>query len=64
MEIGMPLWLILFFVAGFLLFGVKISGESANQDKYSKVRLFLLLAVVLFAIAGIADFVRWARSSS
>jgi hypothetical protein len=63
MEIGMPLWLILFFVAGFLLFGVKISGES-NQDKYSKLRLFMLIAVVLFAVAGIADFVRWVRSSS
>ena len=58
----MPLWLIFFVVAGFLLFGFKISGDRRNDSGFPKLRLFLLLAVVLFALAGIADFVRWVRA--
>ena len=58
-----PLWLILFVVAGFLLFFVKISGERPDQPKSSPLRLFLFIAVLLFAIAGIADFVKWVRGT-
>ena len=58
----MPLWLIFFVVAGFLLFAFKISGERRNDADFPKLRLFLLLAVLLFAAAGIVDFVRWVRA--
>ena len=58
----MPLWLIFFVLAGFLLFAFKVSGERSDHSEFPKVRLFLLLAVVLFAVAGIADFVRWVRA--
>jgi hypothetical protein len=58
----MPLWLIFFVLAGFLLFAFKVSGERNNDSNFPKVRLFLLLAVLLFAVAGIADFVRWVRA--
>ena len=58
----MPLWLIFFVVAGFLLFAFKISGDRRNDADFPKLRLFLLLAVLLFAVAGIADFVRWVRT--
>jgi len=58
----MPLWLIFFELAGFLLFAFKVSGERSDDSEFPKVRLFLLLAVVLFALAGIADFVRWVRA--
>ena len=56
-----PLWLILFVVAGFLLFFLKISGDLPDQPRSSGLRLFLFLAFLLFAIAGIADFVKWTR---
>lgn len=58
-----PLWLILFVVAGFLLFFVKISGERPDQPKASPLRLFLFIAFLLFAAAGIADFVKWVRGT-
>ena len=58
----MPLWLIFFVVAGFMLFAFKVSGDQHNDSGFPKVRLFLLLAVLLFAVAGIADFVRWVRA--
>lgn len=58
----MPLWLIFFVVAGFLLFAFKVSGDRRSDSDFRKVRLFLLLAVLLFAVAGIADFVRWVRA--
>ncbi len=57
----MPLWLTLFVIAGFLLFGFKISGDPRNDVEWPKVRLLLLIATVLFALAGVADFVQWAR---
>ena len=58
----MPLWLIFFVVAGFMLFAFKVSDDQHNDSGFPKVRLFLLLAVLLFAVAGIADFVRWVRA--
>jgi len=58
----MPLWIILFVIAGFLLFVFKISGDRRSDTEFPKLRLFLLLAVLLCAAAGIADFVRWVRS--
>ena len=54
--------MIFFVVAGFLLFAFKISGERRNDADFPKLRLFLLLAVLLLAVAGIADFVRWVRA--
>lgn len=59
--LGMPLWLMLFVVAGFLLFGFKISGDPQNDVKWPKFRVLLLVAAALFALAGIADFVQWAN---
>lgn len=58
----MPLWLILFIGAGFLLFAFKVSGDRRNDLDFPKVRLFLLLAVLLLAVAGIADFVIWVQA--
>jgi len=58
----MPLWLIFFVLAGFLLFAFKISGDRRNDAGFPKLRLFLLLAALLLAIAGIADFMRWVRA--
>jgi hypothetical protein len=55
-----PLWLILFVVAGFLLFFFKIAGDPTGQRKSSSLRLFFFLTFVLFALAGIAAFVKWA----
>jgi hypothetical protein len=61
-----PLWLILFVVAGFLLFFLKIFGDRPNPSSRSnsaRLRLFLFLAFLLFAVAGIADFVKWVRGT-
>ena len=58
--VGIPVWLILFAVAGFLLFFFKIAHNPAEREELSKLRLFFLIAAILFAIAGIADFVIWA----
>jgi len=44
-----------------MLFFLKISGDSTNQDRYPTTRLFLFIATILVAIAGVADFVRWAN---
>jgi len=57
---GIPVWLVLFVVAGFLLFFFKIAGNPSEREELSKLRLFFLIATILFAIAGIADFVIWA----
>jgi hypothetical protein len=57
---GIPVWFLLFVAAGFLLFLFKIASSSPNDEKLSKFRLFLIIATVLFALAGIADFVVWA----
>lgn len=62
---GVPLWLVLFIIAGVLLFLLKISAEDTRpEDKKpwsSSLRLFLAIATVLFAIAGIVHFVAWVR---
>lgn len=65
-HMPIPLWLILFVVAGFLLFFLKISGDRPNpssQPTSSRLRLFLFLVFLLVAIAGIADFVKWVRGT-
>lgn len=61
---GIPIWLILFIIAGFLLFLFKVAGNPSEREELSKLRLFFLIATILFAIAGIADFVIWASPSS
>jgi len=61
---GIPVWLMLFAVAGFLLFFFKIAGNPAEREKLTRLRLFFLIATILFAIAGIADFVIWASPLS
>lgn len=58
-----PLWLILFVLAGFLLFFFKISGDRPDHSNSSRLRLFFFLAFLLFAVAGIAAFVTWVRGS-
>jgi hypothetical protein len=58
---GIPIWLILFIVAGFLLFFFKVAGNPQNRDELSKLRVFFLIATLLFAVAGIADFIVWAK---
>ena len=57
---GIPVWLILFIVAGFLLFLFKVAGNPQHREELSKLRVFFLIATVLVAVAGIADFVVWA----
>lgn len=61
---GIPVWLPLFVAAGVLLFFFKVAGNPAEQEKLSKLRLFFLIATILFAIAGVADFVVWATPAS
>lgn len=61
---GIPIWLILFVAAGFLLFLFKIAGNPHDREELSKLRLFFLIATILFAIAGVADFVVWATPAS
>lgn len=60
-----PVWLILFMVAGFLLFLFKVvdnpQNRSQNGAELSRLRVFFLIAILLFAVAGIADFVIWAK---
>jgi len=62
--VGIPVWLILLIVAGFLLFLFKVAGNPQdrpqNDEELSKLRVFFLIATLLFAAAGIADFVVWA----
>lgn len=61
---GIPVWLFLFVIAGFLLFFFKIAGNPSQKEELSKLRLFFLIATILFAVAGIADFVIWATPPS
>jgi len=58
---GIPVWIVLLVIAGFLLFFLKISGDSVNQQRYPTTRLFLYIAVILILVAGAADFLRWAQ---
>ena len=61
---GIPVWLILFTIAGFMLFLFKVAGNPQdrpqNSEEISSLRIFFLIATLLFAVAGIADFVVWA----
>ena len=61
---GIPVWLLLFVAAGFLLFFFKIASNPSQTEQLSKLRVFFLIATILFAIAGIADFVIWASPLS
>lgn len=61
---GIPVWLLLFAASGFLLFLFKIAGNPSEREELSKLRLFFLMAAILFAIAGIADFVVWVSPAS
>ena len=60
---GIPVWLVLFVAAGFLLFFFKIAGNPSQDEKLSTLRLFFLIATILFALSGIADFVIWVNPS-
>jgi len=61
-----PLWLVLFIIAGLLLFFFKISGDRLSHceepPKSFYVRLFLFIAFLFFAVAGIAAFAKWINS--
>ena len=61
---GIPVWLILFTIAGFMLFLFKVAGNPQdrpqNSEEISSLRIFFLIATLLFAVTGIADFVVWA----
>jgi hypothetical protein len=63
-SVAIPIWLVLFVAAGFLLFLLKVSGDSKEREKRGRWWLFLLIATLLCAIAGIADFVRWTQGDS
>ena len=60
-----PLWLVLFMVAGFLLFILKISSREKSLDADSKrivsFRLFLMIAIAFLALAGLLHFYHWAQ---
>ena len=58
---GIPLWAILFVIAGIILFLLKMSGESTNQDRYPTAKLFLWIGTIFVAVVGIVDFIRWAN---
>lgn len=58
---GIPVWLILFVVAGFLFFFLKISGDQVNQDKFPTLRLFVFIAAIFISVTGVAGFVQWAN---
>jgi hypothetical protein len=57
---GIPLWAVLFVVTGIILFFLKMSGESTNQDRYPTTKLFIYIGAIFVAIVGIVDFIRWA----
>jgi hypothetical protein len=57
---GIPLWGILLAIAGILLFFLKMSAGSTDQDRYPTTRLFLYIAAIFIAVVGFADLVRWA----
>lgn len=58
---GIPLWVILFVVAGLIFFFLRMSGESARQDRYPTTKLFLYIGVIFIAVVGVADLIRWAN---
>jgi hypothetical protein len=58
---GIPLWAILFGLAALILFFLKMSGGSTNQDRYPTAKLFLYIGVTFVSVVGIVDFIRWAN---
>ena len=58
---GIPLWVILFGVAGLIFFFLKMSGESSRQDRYPTSKLFVYIGAIFVAVIGIVDFIRWAN---
>ena len=57
---GIPLWAVVFGVTALILFFLKISADSTNQDRYPTTKLFVYIATILIAVVGIVDFIRWA----
>jgi peptidoglycan/LPS O-acetylase OafA/YrhL len=64
-DFSIPLWLIFFVLAGFLLFILKISSDRKSAEPETKrfisLRLFLIIAMALLTIAGLAHFYRWVQ---
>jgi hypothetical protein len=58
---GIPLWAILFGVAGLIFFFLKMSGESTRQDRYPTAKLFVYIAAIFVTVVGIVDFIRWSN---
>lgn len=58
---GIPLWALLFGLAGLIFFFLKMSGESTNQDRYPTAKLFVYIGAIFVTIVGIVDFIRWAN---
>jgi hypothetical protein len=47
-------------IAGIMIFFLRMSGGSTDQDRYPTARLFLYIAAIFIAVVGFADLVRWA----
>jgi len=58
---GIPLWAILLGTSGLIFFLLRISGETANQDRYPTARLFLYIGIIFVAAVGVVDLIRWAN---
>ena len=58
---GVPLWVLLFIAAGLILFFLRMSGESARQDRYPTTTLFMYIGVIFIAVVGVVDLIRWAN---
>lgn len=58
---GIPLWAFLFVIAGIMIFFLRMSGSSTDQDRYPMTRLFLYIAAIFIAIVGFVDLARWSN---
>lgn len=58
---GIPLWVVLFSVAGLTFFFLRISSVGTEQDRYPTIKLFAYIITIFIAIAGAADLIRWAH---
>jgi len=58
---GIPLWAILLGISGLIFFFLRMSGETANQDRYPTARLFLYIVIIFVAAVGVIDLIRWAN---
>lgn len=58
---GIPLWGILFSVAGLIYFFLRMSNEGTNQDRYPTTKLFLYIGTIFVAVVGVVDLIRWAQ---